>query len=57
MNAPHLTRREVTGALGGILVSFALGARPATAQPRPALPGSLAANPMLDAWLSSGKAS
>jgi hypothetical protein len=49
MNAPHLTRREVTGALAGILLSFNLGARPAPAQPSASLPGSLAGNPMLDA--------
>src|SRR5438105_500396 len=53
MNAPHLSRRDALAALGGIVVSFSLGLRPAPApaqQPAP-LPGSLGANRMLDAWI------
>ena len=51
MNAPNLTRRDFTAALGGIMVSFSLGARVAPAQQSPQLPGSLGGNRMLDAWL------
>jgi nicotinate dehydrogenase subunit B len=51
MNAPQLTRRDVTGALAGIVVWFGFRAPPASAQQPAALPGGLAANPMLDAWL------
>src|SRR5262249_48737134 len=50
MNA-HLTRRDFAAALGGIVVSFSLGARAALAQQPARLPGSLAGNRMLDAWL------
>jgi nicotinate dehydrogenase subunit B len=51
MNAPQLTRRDITAALGGIMVSFSLGMRHASAQQPAALPGSLGGNRMLDAWL------
>jgi nicotinate dehydrogenase subunit B len=51
MNAPHLTRRDFTTALGGIMVSFSLGTRLASAQQPVPLPGSLQTNRMLDAWL------
>jgi nicotinate dehydrogenase subunit B len=54
MNAPILSRREFAAALGGIVISFSLSPRGALGQ-QPAspatLPGSLAANRMLDAWL------
>ncbi|MBV9968372.1 MAG: molybdopterin-dependent oxidoreductase, partial [Xanthobacteraceae bacterium] len=50
-----LTRREVASGLGGIVVAFTLaprlGAAPALAQPAAPLPGSLAQNRMLDAWI------
>jgi nicotinate dehydrogenase subunit B len=46
----QLTRRDFAGALGGIVVCFSLGTRAASAQQAP-LPGSLAGNPMLEAWL------
>jgi CO/xanthine dehydrogenase Mo-binding subunit len=50
MNAPHLTRRDFTAGLGGIVLAFSLA--PALAQPKPPrLPGSLNTNRMLDAWL------
>jgi nicotinate dehydrogenase subunit B len=51
MNAPHLTRRDFTAALGGIVLSFSLDPRPALAQEPARLPGSLQGNAMLDAWL------
>jgi nicotinate dehydrogenase subunit B len=50
MNAPHLNRREFTAALGGIVLSFSLAPKLALGQ-QASLPGSLAGNPMLDAWL------
>jgi nicotinate dehydrogenase subunit B len=50
-----LTRREVATGLGGIVVAFTLAPRldivPALAQQAAPLPGSLAQNPMLDAWI------
>jgi CO/xanthine dehydrogenase Mo-binding subunit len=51
MNAPQLSRREFTAALGGIALAFSLEPRLALGQQPPALPGSLAGNRMLDAWL------
>jgi nicotinate dehydrogenase subunit B len=51
MNAPNLTRRDFTAALGGIVLSFSLGPQLATGQQATALPGSLQGNRMLDAWL------
>jgi nicotinate dehydrogenase subunit B len=49
------TRREVTAGLGGIVVAFTLAPRletaPALAQQAAPLPGSLAQNRMLDAWI------
>src|SRR5262245_33795622 len=47
----HLTRRDFTAGLGGIMDSFSLGARPLNAQQPAPLPGSLGGNRMLDAWL------
>ena len=44
MNAPHLTRRDVTAALGGVVLSFSLSPRLTLAQEakqRAKLPGSL----------------
>jgi nicotinate dehydrogenase subunit B len=49
MNAPNLTRRDFTAALGGIVLAFGFGPQLATGQQ--SLPGSLQGNPMLDAWL------
>jgi nicotinate dehydrogenase subunit B len=54
MNAPHLTRRDFTAGLGGIVLSFSLGPQVAFGQDRPRLPGSLDTNRMLDAWLRIG---
>jgi nicotinate dehydrogenase subunit B len=56
MNAPHLTRRDFTAALGGIglggiVVAFSL-APPALAQQPPRLPGSLNNNRLLSAWIA-----
>jgi len=49
MNTPHLSRRQFTAGLGGIVLAFSLDPHLAPAQQR--LPGSLAGNAMLDAWL------
>jgi hypothetical protein len=51
MNAPKLTRREFTAALGGIVLSFSLAPRTLFGQGGAPLPGSLQTNRMLDAWL------
>ena len=51
MNAPKLTRREFTAALGGIVLSFSLAPRMLFGQGAAPLPGSLQTNRMLDAWL------
>jgi nicotinate dehydrogenase subunit B len=51
MNAPHLTRRDFTAALGGLVISFSLSPRLALAQERARLPGSLDNNRRLDAWI------
>ena len=45
-----LNRRQFGKAAGGLVLAFMLGPRLASAQ-APKLPGSLANNPMLDAWL------
>ena len=50
MNAPHLTRREFTAALGGIVLSFSLVPKVALGQEPARLPGSLQTNRTLDAW-------
>ena len=52
MNA--LTRRDFATALGGIVLSFSLAPRLASAQERARLPGSLDTNRMLDAWMRIG---
>jgi len=46
----HLTRRQFGKAVGGLVLAFTLAPRLAGGQ-EPKLPGSLANNPMLDAWL------
>src|SRR5258705_7993745 len=51
MNAPHLTRRDFTAALGGIVLSFSLVPKLVLGQEPARLPGSLQTNRMLDAWL------
>jgi nicotinate dehydrogenase subunit B len=51
MNAPHLTRRDFTTALGGLVLSFSLSPRLGLGQERAQLPGSLNTNRMLDAWI------
>ena len=49
MNAPLLTRRQFTAALGGIVLSFTLAPEILLGQAQ--LPGSLQTNRTLDAWL------
>jgi CO/xanthine dehydrogenase Mo-binding subunit len=51
MNAPHLTRRNFTAGLGGIVLAFSLTPYAGTQQP-PRLPGSLNTNRLLSAWLA-----
>src|SRR5712671_3203414 len=51
MNAPHLTRRDFTAALGGIVLSFSLVPKLVLGQEPARLPGSLQTNRMLDAWV------
>lgn len=51
MNAPRLTRREFTAALGGIVLSFSLVPTVMRGQEPARLPGSLHTNRTLDAWL------
>ena len=51
MNAPHLTRRDFTASLGGIVLAFSLA--PTTlAQKAPRLPGGLNNNRLLSAWIA-----
>jgi nicotinate dehydrogenase subunit B len=51
MNLMGPTRREFTAGLGSIIVSFSLDPKLALAQQAAKLPGSLAENRMLDAWI------
>jgi nicotinate dehydrogenase subunit B len=52
MRSPNLTRREFNKAAGALVVSFSLAPSLAMGQtPASRLPGSLANNKMLDAWL------
>jgi nicotinate dehydrogenase subunit B len=51
MDAPRLTRREFTAALGGIVLSFTLAPKLLLGQTAVQLPGSLQTNRTLDAWL------
>src|SRR4051812_26874664 len=51
MNAPLLTRRQFTAALGGIVLSFTLAPKLLLGQTAVQLPGSLQTNRTLDAWL------
>jgi nicotinate dehydrogenase subunit B len=51
MNAPHLTRRDFTAGLGGIVVAFSLTPHSLAQQP-PRLPGSLNNNRLLSAWIA-----
>jgi nicotinate dehydrogenase subunit B len=50
MNA-HISRRDFTAGLGGIVVAFTLAPKLGLAQQAAALPGSLNGNRMLDAWI------
>ncbi len=50
MNA-HLSRRDFVAGIGGVVVTFTLAPELATGQQQAPLPGSLAGNPMLDAWI------
>jgi len=51
MNAPVISRRTFTAGAGGLLLAFSLDPRDLLAQQPPKLPGSLATNPRLDAWI------
>jgi nicotinate dehydrogenase subunit B len=51
MNLMMPTRRDFTAGLGSIIVSFSLDPKLAFAQQAAKLPGSLAENRMLDAWI------
>jgi CO/xanthine dehydrogenase Mo-binding subunit len=51
MNVMIPTRREFAAGLGSIVVSFSLDPKLAFAQQAAKLPGSLAENRMLDAWI------
>jgi CO/xanthine dehydrogenase Mo-binding subunit len=51
MNLMMSSRREFTAGLGSIIVSFSLDPKLAFAQQAAKLPGSLAENRMLDAWI------
>jgi nicotinate dehydrogenase subunit B len=51
MNVIIPTRREFTAGLGSIIVSFSLDPKLTFAQQSAPLPGSLAQNRMLDAWI------
>src|SRR3974390_3889887 len=51
MNVITPTRREFTSGLGAIVVGFSLDPTLALAQQLAPLPGSLAQNRMLDAWI------
>src|ERR1700719_3137583 len=46
-----ISRRDFTAGLGGIVVAFTLAPELAVTQQPAALPGSLAGNRMLDAWI------
>jgi len=47
----HISRRDFTAGLGGIVVAFTLAPKLAGGQQPAALPGSLNGNRMLDAWI------
>ena len=53
MNAPPLNRRTFIKATSGIVLAFTLDPAKLLAQSAP-LPGSLGANPLLDAWIRIG---
>jgi nicotinate dehydrogenase subunit B len=55
MNAMATTRREFNAGLGAIVVAFSLDPKRALAQQPVPLPGSLAQNRMLDAWIRIDK--
>lgn len=52
MNAPTLTRRAFSKAMGGLVLAFSLDPAELLAQGAAALPGSLANNKMLNAWVA-----
>ena len=51
MNAMIATRREFTAGIGAIVVAFSIDPKLALTQQAAPLPGSLAQNRMLDAWI------
>ena len=51
MNAMTATRREFTASIGAIVVAFSIDPQLALTQQAAPLPGSLAQNRMLDAWI------
>src|SRR5262249_17108901 len=54
MNAPMISRRAFTAGAGGLVLAFSLDPQVLLAQQPPKLPGSLAGNPKLDAWIHIG---
>ncbi len=51
MNAPVMSRRAFTAGTAGLVLAFSLDPRVSLAQQPAKLPGSLAGNPKLDAWI------
>jgi CO/xanthine dehydrogenase Mo-binding subunit len=51
MNAPVISRRTFTAGTAGLVLAFSLDPKVSLAQAPAKLPGSLATNPELDAWI------
>jgi CO/xanthine dehydrogenase Mo-binding subunit len=51
MNAPMISRRTFTAGTGALVLAFSLDPQELLAQQPAKLPGSLAGNPKLDAWI------
>ena len=51
MTTPRINRRQFTGGLGAVVVTFSLDASTASGQEPPRLPGSLQSNRKLDGWI------
>ena len=51
MNAPMISRRAFTAGTGALVLAFSLDPDVSLAQQPAKLPGSLAGNPKLDAWI------
>jgi CO/xanthine dehydrogenase Mo-binding subunit len=54
MNTPVISRRVFTAGAGGMVLAFSLDPQVMLAQQTPKMPGSLARNPKLDAWVHIG---